>query len=531
VTDPTKRLTAREAQKTPWLEEWAVKETKANGGNQLNPNVINALVTFKEYSDMRKLLCEVLSFTLVPDQIQDLRKEFEKMDTDGSGEISLVQLKEVLVESAGCGALGALTEDEVEDIFNAMRVRKTDTYIHWHEFIAAGLSQCQVDDRNLRLAFDRLDSDHKGYITFEDVLDIMGNDGNSEESYKKIFLEGLSDVQSKDSKISYEDFQLLMKGQTREHLAVLENPEVICSKSLLHHGSSSFILEAVPEDIEEAEKLNEDGDETNEKQAESPIPHSPVFVRRQVPSSPLIAHNGVYLAGRGRSSSVDYGNEEEDVTNSPHALISLNSRRSINLPEHEHSDKKIEDLIKDGSKTPLVVNRNLYRAHRQMRLGVLEACKRFEEQQVFRVLQEQKQQLEARGITGGGIGAGLVMRHGHSEQLSSDAIRKILEEREKAQRALIAKANSKSGRGRRRKIKTVSDMSGMLVNSSQNHMSTSGNLLQVCQSSSFRLKAETSSCPPSPAIEPVQASPYQGSMRSIPFLPSISLDEPNPKIH
>jgi calcium-dependent protein kinase len=54
----------------------------------------------------------------------------------------------------------------VEDIFDAMRVNKSETRIHWHEFIAAGLSQCQVDDRNLRLAFDRLDSDHKGVRFF-----------------------------------------------------------------------------------------------------------------------------------------------------------------------------------------------------------------------------------------------------------------------------------------------------------------------------------------------------------------------------
>ena len=84
------------------------------------------------------------------------------MDTDGSGEISLSALKQVLVTNASEGSLGALTEEEVEDVFNAMRVKKAETRIHWHEFIAAGLSQCQVDDRNLRLAFDRLDSDHKG---------------------------------------------------------------------------------------------------------------------------------------------------------------------------------------------------------------------------------------------------------------------------------------------------------------------------------------------------------------------------------
>lgn len=161
VTDPKKRPTAREAQKHKWLQDWANRARKGTD-NALNPNVVSALVNFKEFSDMRKLLCEVLSFTLLPDQIKDLRREFEKMDTDGSGEISLGALKQVLMTNAGAGSLGALTEDEVTDIFDAMRVRKTETRIHWHEFIAAGLSQCQVDDRNLRLAFDRLDSDHKG---------------------------------------------------------------------------------------------------------------------------------------------------------------------------------------------------------------------------------------------------------------------------------------------------------------------------------------------------------------------------------
>lgn len=161
VTDPKKRPVAREAQQHRWLKDWASRSRRGED-NVLNPNVVKALVNFKEYSDMRKLLCEVLSFTLLPDQIKELRREFEKIDTDGSGEISLAALKQVLMTNAGAGSLGALTEEEVEDIFNAMRVRKTETRIQWHEFIAAGLSQCQVDDRNLRLAFDRLDSDHKG---------------------------------------------------------------------------------------------------------------------------------------------------------------------------------------------------------------------------------------------------------------------------------------------------------------------------------------------------------------------------------
>ena len=95
---------------------------KDDDDNKLNPSVVKALVNFKEYSDMRKLLCEVLSFTLIPDQIQGLRKEFEKMDTDGSGEISLKALKSVLLGNAEKGTLGALTEEEMIEEMSLRRV-------------------------------------------------------------------------------------------------------------------------------------------------------------------------------------------------------------------------------------------------------------------------------------------------------------------------------------------------------------------------------------------------------------------------
>ena len=172
VVDPLKRPTAQRAKESKWLKTCCnIKEDMTGGEDStINPDVVKALVGFREYSDMRKLLCEVLSFTLLPEQIQGLRKEFEKYDKEGTGEISLSTLKNVLIGNASTGKLGGLTEAEVIDIFNAMRVRKGETTIHWHDFIAAGLSQCAVDDRNLRLAFGRLDQEHKGYISFENVM-------------------------------------------------------------------------------------------------------------------------------------------------------------------------------------------------------------------------------------------------------------------------------------------------------------------------------------------------------------------------
>ena len=162
--DPKKRPTAKEVQKDRWIQVWAKKDV--NEGQQLNSKTLESLVAFKETSDMQKILSEVLSFTLLSDQMADLRKEFELMDTDGEGEISLSTLRKVLIENAEAGMLGALTEQEIEDIFASMKTRKDNPTIRWHEFLAAGLSQARVDDRNLKLAFDRLDTNRRGYDWF-----------------------------------------------------------------------------------------------------------------------------------------------------------------------------------------------------------------------------------------------------------------------------------------------------------------------------------------------------------------------------
>jgi calcium-dependent protein kinase len=157
-SDPSKRPTAKEVQCDEWIQVWARKSSKDE--KPLDQTTVSALMEFKKCSDMKKLLSEVLSFTLMPEQIVDLRHEFEKIDTDGDGEISLHSLKKVLMQNAE--ALGTMTEREVEDLFDSIKVSKSETTIRWHEFLAAGLSRAKIDDRNLRLAFDRLDANRKG---------------------------------------------------------------------------------------------------------------------------------------------------------------------------------------------------------------------------------------------------------------------------------------------------------------------------------------------------------------------------------
>eukprot|EP00567_Pseudictyota_dubia_P008196 CAMPEP_0197434504 /NCGR_PEP_ID=MMETSP1175-20131217/2217_1 /TAXON_ID=1003142 /ORGANISM="Triceratium dubium, Strain CCMP147" /LENGTH=1169 /DNA_ID=CAMNT_0042963249 /DNA_START=58 /DNA_END=3567 /DNA_ORIENTATION=- len=576
VTDPNRRPTARETQRSTWLKEWANKSRNVKD-NVLNPNVVKALVNFKEYSDMRKLLCEVLSFTLLPDQIADLRREFEKLDTDGSGEISLSGLKQVLISNAGLGTLGALTEEEVEDIFNAMRVRKTETRIHWHEFIAAGLSQCKVDDRNLKLAFDRLDADHKGYITFENVTDLLGDDpSHSEDAMRRMWGDSMKACNCMHAHITYEDFLLLMKGQTKPDGDVLGASQSSLGSSSFGLGRSSHVglgLDVVHESHENAlspsgssdapaesnliilpsgdavavdgtisaaaEKkgapltppppsgtspssppnafhqsvpafhqsapviddmsdgpLMMDEDDLDEKISEAadkmiagltassntanltppqtpkrgPVDFiTPVSQREKLSPkslnipSPFDAERSALF--RRRSRSVDDQDTAEGI---PVPLLPLEPgeqspvfrpdvRRATFLPEHNHNNSEIDKTIRDETKTPLVVNRKLYRAHRQMRLAVMEASKRFEEQQMART----KKMLDEQNKTKP-CGAGLTMRHGHVREMSSGSIRKLMQQQQQQQDAAVNKASKRGGRGRRTRKKTVSDMAGML---------------------------------------------------------------------
>jgi len=416
----------------------------------LNPSVVKALVNFKEYSDMRKLLCEVLSFTLIPDQIQGLRIEFEKMDTDGSGEISLSALKMILLGNAAQGSFGALTEEEVENIFDAMRVSSTETTIHWHEFIAAGLSHCKVDERNLKLAFDRLDSDHTGFITFENFRDLIGSCAeHSEEALRQMW--GEASMNSSEAHITYEDFLLLMKGQTKP------NPTVVQPlKRPIIPLIDSLSLHAVVEDTKEGAMVEEpveniiEGPICIDDQGENEVLNQGFAEAMQHEGSGLVIKaslarpktpESLPVKVKETSRSKSFDSNESKPPAGPSSLWQMNSFRAVN------------NLLDDRSKTNLVVNRELYRAHRSMRVAVLEASKRLEEEQQRRALEVmQKEQAKSNSS------AGLIMRHGG--ELSADAIKQFVVQQQKEEQKKVQEATKRAGR-RHTRNRTSSDIRGM----------------------------------------------------------------------
>jgi hypothetical protein len=164
---------------------------------------------------------------------------------------------------------------------------------------------------------------------------------------------------------------------------------------------------------------------------------------------------------KGRSISLD----EKDTFSAKMAaesrastLFKRDSRRAMAIPEHTHNLSELDRIIQDESKTPLVVNRRLYRAHREFRHSVTAACKRFEDEKLRRAMETLKareDELQSKHT------AGLVMRHGQT--LNEQSIKNFLKKTMEEQQAAVDQANRRGGRGRSSRKKTISDMSGMLA--------------------------------------------------------------------
>jgi Ca2+-binding EF-hand superfamily protein len=417
--DPNDRPTAKDAQRHPWIQTWAKKEGPEE--KTLNPKVIDALVSFKELSDMQKLLSEVLSFTLLPEQIEDLRREFEKIDTDGDGEIMFSELKQVLMGSAGSGSLGALSEEEIEDIFQALRVSKDkdDLSIHWHEFIAAGLSQCKVDDRNLRLAFDRLDVAEKGYITLNDIISLMGSNGNNEkEAVTEMWMDCLRDIGSSHQQITFDDFLVLMKGQSDELIRRAS------SVRQSRFGTVNFA--SIPEEM--------------------PSPEIGKKALR-VPRTPYRKQRSRSLGEQETTPWYDM-----DEIGEPRGWKSTPDRRP-SLMRIGRESPSFHDIMLDETKSPLIANRSMYRAHREMRIAVLEASKRFEE------LEAEREQ--ARQVALAKKPPKELVSPTPSLTMKRTSRAYVPRARQESDQKALDDASHRGGRHRRGRRKTMSDISGM----------------------------------------------------------------------
>ncbi|XP_064961568.1 calcium-dependent protein kinase 4-like [Musa acuminata AAA Group] len=201
VKDPRVRLTAAQALSHPWVRE---------GGNAseipLDISVLANMRKFVKYSRLKQFALRAIASTLDEDELADLKDQFQAIDIDKSGSISLDEMRQALAKDIPWRLKGPRDLDILQAIDS-----NTDGLVDFTEFVAATLHVHQMEEHDsekwrsrCKAAFEKFDVDRDGYITPEELRMHTGLKGSIEPLLEEADID-------KDGKISLSEFRKLLR--------------------------------------------------------------------------------------------------------------------------------------------------------------------------------------------------------------------------------------------------------------------------------------------------------------------------------
>lgn len=198
--DPNKRLTAQAALEHAWISKRQSKDS------EVDLQVVDALRNFGQASKFKRACMEMMAWSLSNEERAKVRQYFISMDQNKHGTITLAKLKKILQEKFH------VPDAETLQIFYALDSNNDDE-IHYSDFLAAMVNtRIAMHEDLLREAFNKFDTDNSGYITAENLRQVLG-DSYEGEQVEQLVAE--ADV-LKDNRISYAEFVAYIKCQPLE---------------------------------------------------------------------------------------------------------------------------------------------------------------------------------------------------------------------------------------------------------------------------------------------------------------------------
>ena len=138
--------------------------------------------------------------------VQKLTEIFKELDESGEGLLSMEELKKGYNKYFSDN----LNDKEFDEIMNTIDQDKSGQ-ISIEEFLRATINyENLVTEKNLKYAFDYFDKDHSGYLSPDEIKEVLGLNDNSEET-KKLVNDIMKEVDTNgDGQISYEEFKAMM---------------------------------------------------------------------------------------------------------------------------------------------------------------------------------------------------------------------------------------------------------------------------------------------------------------------------------
>ncbi|CBI17375.3 hypothetical protein AAG906_015861 [Vitis piasezkii] len=201
VKDPRARLTAAQALSHPWVRE---------GGDAseipIDISVLSNMREFVKYSHLKQFALRALASTLDDEELADLRDQFDAIDVDKNGSISLEEMRQALAKDLPW----KMKESRVLEILQAID-SNTDGLVDFTEFVAATLHVHQLEEHDSdkwrqrsQAAFDKFDVDRDGFITPEELKLHTGLRGSIDPLLEEADID-------KDGRISLAEFRRLLR--------------------------------------------------------------------------------------------------------------------------------------------------------------------------------------------------------------------------------------------------------------------------------------------------------------------------------
>jgi calcium-dependent protein kinase len=139
--------------------------------------------------------------------VQKLTEIFKELDESGEGLLSKEELKKGYKKFFSDN----LTDSEFDEIMKTIDQDKSGQ-ISIEEFLRATVDyENLVSEKNLKYAFEYFDKDHSGFLSPDEIRDVLGLTEQNEET-SKLVNEIIKEVDTNgDGQISYDEFKAMMK--------------------------------------------------------------------------------------------------------------------------------------------------------------------------------------------------------------------------------------------------------------------------------------------------------------------------------
>lgn len=208
--NPKKRITAEKALEHPWIQMHRKKQSKS--GRKIDPAVIAQLKEYKGQSKLKKAAMNMLVKMLNAKEINHLREEFAKIDTDHSGFIEFSELEKALKKSRV-----KMNQEEIDSIILELDA-DGNKMINYSEFLAATIQiKTILTHQRLEALFSQFDVEGKNQLTKENIVDVMKKFG------KEISPEEIEEILKKhdtsnDGIIQFDEFKHMLLDEPEEEM-------------------------------------------------------------------------------------------------------------------------------------------------------------------------------------------------------------------------------------------------------------------------------------------------------------------------